>query len=144
MGSQGQHRGGAAQNKPENTTARKLLGSKIQHRGKAAQNKPENTTARKLLGSQGQHRGGAAQNKPKDITAREFIGQHSPAPRRSCQKQAERHHREGVYWAAKPCTAEELPKTSRKTSPRGSLLGSTVQHRGEAAQSKPENTAARK
>ena len=33
--------------------------------------------------------------------------------------------------------------TSAKTSPRGSLLGSTVQHRGGAAQNKPEDTTAR-
>ena len=72
-----------------------LMGSQVQHRGAAAQNKPESITARKLLGSKGQHRGGAAQNKPENTTAREFNGQHSPAPRQSCPKQARRHHREG-------------------------------------------------
>ena len=44
MGSQGQHRVGAAQNKPESTTARKLMGSKVQNRVKAAQTKSENIT----------------------------------------------------------------------------------------------------
>ena len=46
------------------------MGSQVQHRVGAAQNKPEDTTARKLMGSQVQHRGGAAQNKPEDITAK--------------------------------------------------------------------------
>ena len=36
----------------ENTTARKLLDSKVQHRGKAAQTKPESTTAREVNGQQ--------------------------------------------------------------------------------------------
>ena len=44
MGSKVQHRGGAAQNKPEDTTARKLMGSKALHRGKAAHTKSENIT----------------------------------------------------------------------------------------------------
>ena len=96
------------------------------------------------MGSKVLYRGGTAQSTSKKLPAREFIGQPSPAPRRSCPKQAGRHHREEVigqhksqkrsgcpkyeqktsreevYWAAKSRTAEELPKTSRKTPPRGS------------------------
>ena len=144
MGSQVQHRGGAAQNKPEDITARKLMGGKAQHRGGAAQNKPESITARKLLGSTRARSVPAAQSTSKKLPAREVNGQPSPAPRRSCPKQAERHHREEVYWAAQSSTAEELPKTSRKTPPRGSLMGSQVQHRGAAAQNKPESITARK
>ena len=86
----------------------------------------------------------AAQSTSKKLPAREVIGQPSPAPRRSCPKQAGKHHRGRSNWAAKSSTAAELPKTSRKISPRGSLMGSQVQHRGKAAQSKPENTTARK
>ena len=44
MGSKGQHRVGAAQNKPKDITARKLMGSQVQHRGKAAQTKSEEIT----------------------------------------------------------------------------------------------------
>ena len=73
------------------------MGSKVQHRGGTAQTKPENTTARELLGSKVQHRGEAAQTKPENITAREFIGQPSPTPRRSCPKQAGKHRCEEVY-----------------------------------------------
>ena len=85
----------------------------------------------------------AAQSTSKKLPAREVIGQPSPAPRRSCPKQAGKHHRGRSNWAAKSSTAAELPKTSRKISPRGSLMGSQVQHRGKAAQSKPESTTAR-
>ena len=60
------------------------LGSKVQYHGEAAQNKPENITARKLLGSTRARSVAVAQNKPEDITAREFNGQQSPAPRLSC------------------------------------------------------------
>ena len=45
-------------------------------------------------------------------------------------------------WAAKSSAAEELPKTSRKTVPRGSLLGSEALHRGGAVQNKPEDSTA--
>ena len=48
------------------------------------------------MGSQVQNRVKAAQTKPEDITAREFNGQPSPEPRRSCPKQAGKHHREEV------------------------------------------------
>ena len=119
------------------------MGSKVQHRSGAAQTKPENTTARKLLGSTRARSVPAAQSTSKKLPAREFIGQPSPAPRRSCPKQAGKHHRGRSNWAAKSSTAAELPKTSRKISPRGSLMGSQVQHRGKAAQSKPESTTAR-
>ena len=59
------------------------MGSKALHRGKAAQNKPEDTTARKLLGSTRARSVGAAQSTSKKLPAREFIGQQSPAPRQS-------------------------------------------------------------
>ena len=71
------------------------MGSQGQHRGKAAQSTSKNFPRWSLMGSQVQHRVGAAQNKPKDITAREFNEQHSPAPRQSCPKQVGKHHREG-------------------------------------------------
>ena len=119
------------------------MGSQVQHRGKAAQTKPENTTARKSIGQQSPAPRRSCPKQAGKHHREEVIGQQSPAPRRSCPKQAERHHREGVYWATKSSTAEELPKASRKTPPRGSLMGSQVQHRGGAAQNKPENTTAR-
>ena len=96
------------------------------------------------MGSQVQHRVKAAQSKPEDTTAREVNGQQSPAPRRSCPKQAGKHRREGIYWAAQEPEAYRLPKVRAKNFPRGKLMGSQVQHRGGAAQSKPENTTARK
>ena len=143
------------------------MGSTVQHRGEAAQNKSENTIAREFIGQQrltprqscpkqagkhhreeviGQPSPAPRQSCPKQVGKHhreEVIGQQSPAPRLSCPKQAGRHHREGVEWAAKSSTAAKLPKTSRKTPPRGSLMGSQVQHRGGAAQNKPENTTAR-
>ena len=43
------------------------LGSKVQHRGKAAQNKPENITARKLMGSTRAKSVAAAQSMSKKL-----------------------------------------------------------------------------
>ena len=71
------------------------------------------------MGSQVQHRGEAAQSKPENTTAREVNGQHKSQKRRSCPKYEQKASREEVNWAAKFNTAEELPKTSRKTPPRG-------------------------
>ena len=62
------------------------------------------------MGSQVQHRGGAAQNKPENTTAREFNGQPSPAPRQSCPKQAEKHHREEVIGQPSPAPRQSCPK----------------------------------
>ena len=65
MGSQVQHRVGAAQNKPENTAARETIG---QHKSTTAAELPklsQKTSPRgSLMGSQVQHRGEAAQSKP--------------------------------------------------------------------------------
>ena len=72
------------------------MGSQGQHRGGAAQNKPENTTARKLMGSQVRHRGGAAQSKPENTAARELIGQHKSQKRSGCPKYEQKTSREGV------------------------------------------------
>ena len=72
------------------------MGSPVQHRGEAAQTKPESTTARKLMGSTRARSVAAAQSTSKKLLAREFNGQPSPAPRQSCPKQAGKHHREEV------------------------------------------------
>ena len=72
------------------------LGSKVQYHGEAAQNKPENTTARKLMGSTRARSVAAAQSTSKKLPARKFNGQQSSAPRLSCPKQAGKHHREEV------------------------------------------------
>ena len=73
-----------------------LLGSQVQHRGGAAQNKPEDITARKLMGSTRARSGGAAQSTSKKLPAREFNGHQSPAPRLSCPKYEQKTSREGV------------------------------------------------
>ena len=54
----------------------------------------------KLMGSTRARIVPVAQRWSKKLPAREVIGQQSPAPRRSCPKQAGKHHREEVYWAA--------------------------------------------
>ena len=121
MGSKALHRGGAAQSKPENSTATEVNGQhKSQNRtgcpkveqktsregshwaAKSSTAAELPKTSRKtsprgsLLGSTRARSVAAAQSTSKKLPAREFNGQPSPAPRLSCPKQAGRHHREGV------------------------------------------------
>ena len=96
MGSQGQHRGKAAQNKSENITARELLGSQVQHRGGAAKTSRKTSSRGSLMGSKVQHRGGAAQSKPEDTTAREVNGQHKSQKCSGYPKYEQKTSREGV------------------------------------------------
>ena len=54
-----------------------------------------------------------------DTTVRKFIGQPSPAPRRSCPKQAGKYHREGVIGQHKSQKRSGCPKYEQKTSREG-------------------------
>ena len=96
------------------------LGSKVQHRGGAAQTKPESTTVKEF---NGQPRPAPRQSCLKQAGKHhreEVIGQHKSQKRSGCPKYEQKTSREGSYWAAKASTAEKLPKKAGKHHREGS------------------------
>ena len=72
------------------------MGSQVQHRGKAAQTKPENITAREFIG---QPSPAPRRNCPKQAGKyhrEEINGQHKSQKRSGCPKYEQKTSREGV------------------------------------------------